>query len=79
MSLIPVAPHLNPIDKIRLVPHNVAILNELQSGLWVSNIRLIEISGTIRLTARLNDLRRQGYNIQSRLIKGGLWAYRLEK
>ena len=48
----------------------------LSDGRWHSNVQLNRIC--FRYGARIFDLKRDGYNIDSERVKGGLWQFRLD-
>ena len=55
---------------------NKQILNYLQSGATINPISALELFGSFRLSARINDLRNDGHNIKTTMIYNGRnrWA-----
>ncbi|MDE2106967.1 MAG: YigZ family protein [Patescibacteria group bacterium] len=59
------------------------LLNLLKDKKWhktpaiVARVYGSEHMGLARLAARVLDLKNRGYDIESRLIKGSLWAYKM--
>uniref|UniRef100_A0A6M3J0Q0 Putative DNA binding, helix-turn-helix domain containing protein n=1 Tax=viral metagenome TaxID=1070528 RepID=A0A6M3J0Q0_9ZZZZ len=47
---------------------NEAILRHLQSGRSITPLEALRLYGSMRLGARIYDLKRQGYNIQEKDI-----------
>lgn len=53
-----------------------AMLNLLRDGKWHANTELQEVAGYC-YSARKSELRRDGWIIRPRHVKGGKWEYRL--
>lgn len=53
-----------------------AILNHLKSGQSLTPIDALNLYGSFRLAARIDGLRREGYDIQTEIVKGNKkrWA-----
>lgn len=49
----------------------------LSDGAWHDTFSLSAESGSMRVAARCYDLKKAGYNIESRRQTGRVWAYRL--
>lgn len=49
----------------------------LQDGEWVTTATFLQGGCGSRFGARLMELRAEGYNIQSELVRPGSWRYRL--
>ena len=55
---------------------NKQILNYLQSGATINPMSALELFGSFRLSARINDLRNDGHNIKTTMVYNGRkrWA-----
>ena len=53
----------------RLISQNAMILNFLESGGSLTPIEALEKFQCFRLAARMNDLRKKGYVIQTEILK----------
>jgi hypothetical protein len=61
---------------------NKQIINYLQSGATINPITALELFGSFRLSARINDLRNNGHDIKTTMVYNGKkkWAnYNLVK
>jgi len=61
---------------------NKWILKYLQSGATINPITALQLFGSLRLSARINDLRNDGHNIKTEMVYNGRkrWAnYNLEQ
>ena len=67
---------VEPADKPRLRGNSQAILTLLQRG-PATNIQLMQVGG-VRYGARIHDIKKAGYKIQSRRLEEGIWVYELE-
>lgn len=67
---------VEPEDKPRLRGNSAAILSLLKSG-PATNIQLMKVGG-VRYGARIHDIKKAGYKIQSRRLDEGIWVYELE-
>lgn len=72
----PVDPHVPAEDVPRLTKQALAILARLRRG-PATNVELSAIG--LRFGARLMDMRRAGYEIESVRGAGGLWTYSLNE
>jgi len=48
---------------------NDLILAHLQSGQSLTPLDALRLVGSLRLSARINDLRMKGFNIQTKIVK----------
>lgn len=61
------------------------LFNLLRDGLWHTTSEIARLvynkndGGTCRIASRVQDLKNEGYTVESKQIKGSLWAYRLFK
>jgi len=55
---------------------NKQILNYLQTGATINPVSALELFGSFRLSARINDLRNDGHNIKTTMVYNGRkrWA-----
>ena len=75
--MIPVTdPHVAAVDKPRLSKQSLAILAMLQGGPRTTR-ELMDGSGSLRVGARIWDLRQDGHQIDVETHKGGLSIYSL--
>ena len=66
-----------PKDYERWKGQQKRIFNLLRDQEWHSRQRLVEVSGSANLTARISELRSQGYGIQCAQLKEGHTTYRI--
>ena len=60
---------------------NQAILNHLKSGKSITPLQALNLCGTMRLAARIGELKDQGHDIETRMVKRGdarVAEYRLQ-
>ena len=71
----PVDKNLTEAERTRLTGKVLATLARLRKGPAL-NTELVRVGG-LRAPARIHDLRRNGYSIDSECLRGGLWKYTL--
>ena len=71
----PVDKNLTEAERTRLTGKVRATLARLRKGPAL-NVELVTIGG-LRAPARIHDLRRSGYTIDSECLRNGLWKYTL--
>lgn len=47
----------------------ISILQHLQSGQTITSLDALKMFGCFRCASRINELRREGYNIETRMIE----------
>ncbi len=52
------------------------ILEALRKG-PLTNADIVRAMNIFNSTGRISDLRKQGYRIEARKVRGGLWEYKL--
>lgn len=73
-KIAPVDPSVRPVDKPRLTGQNAQVLNRLRQG--PLNAMQAHDMGIMRLAARILDVKRAGYQIESKWV-GSIAEYRL--
>lgn len=54
----------------RMSPQNKKLLERLQIGEWVSNVEIVKELYILRASERIRELRKMGYEIESRRVEG---------
>ncbi len=66
------------LDLTKKPTHKEKVLHALKTHKTVSNTYFNEVLHIYRYSARVDDLRNEGYEIESKHIKGGVWEFTLK-